>query len=131
MPKAKILENIEKIKNSAIKVDNWRLVRVIVRSIPQEQDFLLDIWDCPERYKCCYLLHLLSDDEIRIPPWFDWRENPWTECRVVDKDGYTLSYVELPEPVYLYDHFQELEKKRKENRLIKRIFRKILSLFKL
>ncbi|MBX0312554.1 MAG: hypothetical protein JHC31_12420 [Sulfurihydrogenibium sp.] len=131
MSKAKILRNIEEVKNSAINTDNSKFVRIIVRSIPQEQDFLLDMWNCPERYEYCYLLPLLDNDKIRIPPWFNWREDSWTECRIVDENGHTLSYIELPEPVYLYRHFRELERKKKENRLTKRIFRKILSLFKL
>jgi hypothetical protein len=127
MSKAKILKNIENIENSAIISGSSKLVRVVARFVPQEQDFLLDMWANPERYESCYLLPLLPQGEIKLPPWFKWRNDCCTECRVVDQDGYTLSYIELPEPIYLYKHYEELEEKKRKNSFLRRLF-KILSL---
>lgn len=127
MSKAKILKNIEDIENSAIVSGSSKFVRVIVRFIPQEQDFLWDMWQNPEKYEYRYNLPLLDNGEIKLPPWFTWRNDCCTECRVVDQDGNTLSYIELPEPVYLYKHYEELEKKKRKNSFLIRLF-KILSL---
>jgi hypothetical protein len=119
MSKAKILRNTEEIQNSAIMIDGSKFIRVVIRFVPQEQDFLLDMWANPEEYESCYLLPLLSDKEIILPPWFKHRADCCTECRIVDRYGSTLSYVELPEPVYLYKHYELLEQKKKKNFLRK------------
>jgi hypothetical protein len=73
-------------------------------------------------------LPLIDDDEIKLPPWFKWRGDCCTEARIVDENGYTLSYIELPEPMYLYDHFQKLEEEKRKNKLLKRLLHKIFSL---
>jgi hypothetical protein len=52
MSKAKILDSIEDVKNSAIRrSESSRFIRIVIRFIPQEQDFLLDMWSCPEKYE--------------------------------------------------------------------------------
>jgi hypothetical protein len=131
MAKARILKNLNKIEDSAIKVGSSRFVRIVVRFVPQEQDFLLDMWENPEKYETCYLLPLLSQEEIKLPPWFTPRSDCCTECIAVDADGSFISYIELPEPVYLFKHYQELEEKKRKNSFSRKLFHKIFKILSL
>jgi hypothetical protein len=129
--KAKILKNFNEIENTAVKMGSSKFIRVVVRFIPQEQDFLLDMWANPEKYESCYYLPLISQEEIKLPPWFKSRSDCCTECRVVDSDGDTLSYVDLPEPIYLYKYYEELEEKKRKSNFLRRLFHKVFKIFSL
>jgi hypothetical protein len=131
MAKARILKNLRRVEDSAIKVESSKFIRIVVRSIPQEQDFLLDMWENPEKYESCYLLPLLSQEEVRLPPWFTPRGDCCTECVVVDQNGDFISYVELPERLYLYKHYEELEEKKRKNSFSRKLFHKIFKILSL